>query len=80
MSGVTRRLPPEQVWIGRLFRAACADERILGRLGVSVDPADNLRPFHDGTGKGLKPSVSEEFTTRSESAEVESPEKSGVPV
>ncbi len=79
MRGVTRRLTPEQVWIARLFRAACADERVLGRLGISVDPAANLRPSHGGTGKGLKPSVSEECQTRSESA-VESPEECGVPV
>lgn len=29
---MTRRLTQEQVWIARLFQAACADEKALDRL------------------------------------------------
>lgn len=79
MHGVTKQLPPEQVWIARLFRAACADERVLGRLGISVDPAVHRRPSHDGAAGGLNPSVLEKCKARSDSA-VEKPEDCGVPV
>ncbi len=79
MRGVTKQLLPEQVWIARLFRAACADERVLGRLGISVDPAANRRPSPDGTARGLNPSALAKSKARSESA-VEKPEDCGVPV
>ncbi len=79
MRDVTRRLTPEQVWIARLFRAACADERVLGRLGISVDPAANRGPSHDATSRGFSSSVLEKREARSESA-VENPEECGVPV
>lgn|GEM_PF-6510731 len=33
-----RNLTPEQVWIARLFRAACADEKILTKLENPSEP------------------------------------------
>ena len=79
MHGVAKRLTPEQVWIARLFRASCADERVLGRLGVSVDPAANQGHLFVGSARGLKPSTREDRRPGSASA-VEKPEECAVPM
>jgi len=75
---VTKRLTTEQVWIARLFRAVCADERILGRLGISVDPAANHHPSNHAEARGLGAAVSEPCKTLSGSAS-EKQEECGVP-
>ena len=52
MSTLTRarNLTPEQVWIARLFRAACADEKTLTKL---ENPSESHR---ETTGEKRKPS------------------------
>ena len=82
MHGVAKRLTPEQVWIARLFRAACADERVLGRLGVSVDPMTG-RGGQDGlfvgSAGGFNVSAPADRRRRSAPA-VEDPEECAVPM
>jgi len=75
---MTRRLTQEQVWIARLFRAACANERVLGRLEISLDPSANQHSLRDSDAWGLEPSISEQRGGPQSAAEKR--EKCGAPV
>lgn len=54
---MTRRLTQEEIWIAKLFRAACANGRVLGRLGISLDPSAVQHSPRDRVVRGLEPLI-----------------------